>query len=143
MSNRSTEDGAPLLLAVAAVIVLTSLKGCGDDDVGPLPGPRVTTRSAFDSYRQLMAETWRDGAARLDRGELATDRAAHDWIEERARLARQAAFAPIHAREQATLGDGKWSAEANSGLWREFADESGASTNSAKSGKSAKSKVSH
>jgi hypothetical protein len=143
VSNRSTEDGTPLLLAVAAVIVLTSLKGCGDLDVNPKPRPNVTTSGAFDSYRQLMAETWRDGASRLDRGELTTDRAAHDWIEERARLARQPAFAPIHAREQDTLGDGKWSSEANSGLWREFADESEMSTNSAKSSTSTKSKVSH
>jgi len=138
--NRNTDDGTPLLLAVAAVIALTSLKGCGNPDVDPKPGPNVTTRGAFDSYRQLIAETWRDGAERLDRGELATDRAAHDWIEERARLARQAAFAPIHAREQTTLGEGRWSAEANARVWREFAKESEMTTNSAKSSESMNSK---
>jgi hypothetical protein len=110
---------------VATVIALTSLKGCGDLNIEPGPvNPVVTTRSAFIGYRQLMADAWRDGADRLDRGELTTDRAAHDWIEERANLARQAAFAPIHQREQAALGDGKWTAEANARLWREFAEES-------------------
>ena len=118
------------------------MKGCGD--LGPVPpDPAVTTRSAFDSYRQLMTDTWRDGVDRLDRGELTSDRAAHDWIEERAKLARQAAFAPIHQREQAMLGDGKWSAEANAGLWRAFADECEGSTNSSKSSKSMNSKGGH
>jgi hypothetical protein len=124
VSNRNTKDGTPLLLAVAAVIALTSLKGCNELDVDPQPGPSVTTRGVFDSYRQLMAETWRDGAERLDRGQLTTDRAAHDWIEERARLERQAAFAPVHDREEAMLGDGRWTREANARLWRAFAEES-------------------
>ena len=113
-----------MLLAVAAVIALTSLKGCGGLDIDPLPGPNVPARSAFDSYRRLMSDTWRDGADRLDRGELTTDRAAHDWIEERARLARHAAFAPVHDREAAMLGEGSWTREANARLWRAFAEES-------------------
>lgn len=122
MPNRNNDEGTPLLVAVAAVIVLSSLKGCGDgrEKVSP-PVPSVAR--AFANYGGLMTDAWRDGAERLDRGELTTDRAAYDWIDERARLARQAAFAPVHQREQAVLGDGRWNAEANARLWRAFADE--------------------
>lgn len=86
--------------------------------------PTATARVAFDNYRRLMSEAWSAGADCLERGELTNDRAAHDWIEERAQLARKAAFAPIHTREQTALGDGKWSADANARLWRELAAES-------------------
>lgn len=125
--NRNPPDSTPLLL-VAIVVAALSARGCGTRDANPEPKPNppapvVTARETFDAYRRLMAEAWTDGAARVEAGELTSDRAAHDWIAERADLARKAARQPLHDREQATLGDGKWTAAGQAALWRQFATE--------------------
>jgi hypothetical protein len=126
MNEQSSLTPAAVILAAALLLS----RGCSPADVGPQPGPTpppepvVSVRAAFDDYRILMADVWAEGAAMSARGEFESDRDARDWIGERAELARRAAFAPVHQREQDELGgEDQWSPERQATLWIQFETE--------------------
>lgn len=112
-------DNQKLIAAIVAGLVMMA-KGCGTDVPGPNPPtPTVNVRAAFDDYRSLMSAVWTEGADKS----FDSDRAAFEWVKGRAELARKAAFAPVHEREQATIGGDKYTDDARKALWRQFATE--------------------
>jgi hypothetical protein len=115
----SMSDNAKLTAAIIAGLLMMA-KGCGDVQPGPTPPtPSVTVKAAFDDYRSLMDQVWTEGADKS----FATDREAFEWVKGRAELARKAAFAPVHQREQDAFGGPKWDDERRKLLWRQFAKE--------------------
>lgn len=121
-SSPAEQVPAPLAFLAGAGVALAAIGGCPDrTDVDP--GPVVPVAQSFDAYRDLMGDVWTDAAAKVEAGELATDRAAHDFVAGRAELARKAAFQPVHDREQQALGEEKWTPAGCARLWRTFAAE--------------------
>lgn len=111
-------DNQKLIAAIAAGLLMMA-KGCGEAVPNP-PTPTVNVVKSFDDYRDLMGKAWTEGAAES----FDSDRAAFEWIKGRAELARKAAFAPVHEREQATFSGDKWDDAKRKSLWQQFATES-------------------
>jgi len=111
----------PLVVLAACVAFAVFARGCSVEK--PAPGPETGLPASFGAYQQLMGKAYAEAADQLEAGTLTSDRAAHDFIEQRAKLARDAAFQPVYDREQAELGNRQWTAAKNAALWRQFSAE--------------------
>lgn len=94
------------------------------DSIKPKPDPvvRDLPAQAFDTYEQLWRKLAQDAAAKLDSGELKTDRDVWDFLAKGQEPARKVAFEQLAKSEQDYFNSqGGWSAAAHSKLLRSYA----------------------
>lgn len=88
----------------------------------PAPVVQDMPAQAFNTYEQLWRKLAQDAAAKLDSGELKTDRDIWDFLAKGQEPARKVAFEQLAKSEQDYFaGNGGWSAALHSKLLRSYA----------------------
>ena len=113
--------GNVVRICVAAVAVALIVYGFSISQPLPPETEGDAVSKACDEYERLFREVSRDIAARLERGDLKTDRSSRDLRSESLKQALKAAFLPLAEEEARRLSP--WSPEAEAEMLREYGRE--------------------
>jgi len=95
----------------------------GPDDP-PAPVTKDVVHASFVTYEKLWRKHVADTAAKLESGELKTDKAAWEFLAAGQEPARQVAFDELASKEQAYFKKaGEWTPEVHAKLLRSYSSD--------------------
>jgi len=107
------------------LLLASSLVGCIQDGGGvePTPSPSGPLEKAVQKskqYHRLLGDQFLEAGKMVESGEITTGREAHNFLSERNKAARDAAFKLVNEYMQDRIGNGKWSRESAAKVYTEI-----------------------
>ena len=107
-------------------IFLLVMVGCIQDGGGvePVPPSSEIGKAVQQSkqYHRLLGDQFLEAGKKVESGEITTDREAHNFLSERNKAAREAAFKSVDEYMQSRIGDGKWDRTVSAKVYREIGE---------------------
>lgn len=109
-----------------SLILSLFLVGCIQDGGGvePVPPSSEIGKAVEQSrqYHRLLGDQFLEAGKMVESGEITTDREAHNFLSDRNKAARDAAFKAVNEYMQERIGNGKWDRTVSAKVYREIGE---------------------